>query len=301
MIDDEGNWTPDEPKQPKKQNLLDKVMRYGVQNPNIGFAKLTRNVADSVPWALNTILDIPSGAVNLGSKALGSDYRLHLGHQPDGGAAFPYTGITDEDISNFFGIPESEQGIGDKVVQAVPDLIGSILAPEAKLAQGARASQVGTKAAKPIQKAIDKAIDTGISQGAYGLAASPAGHKEEGALLQGALSAPFAGAGRFAQSTPSVPMRHAVASGTGALGGYLGYEMGKEMGLSGPLAAGTGALTGALGYRAAASPEYKMRKQFKNVTPEAAKENLEAAQRLGVNISPAKAIEDPYLGERHAA
>jgi hypothetical protein len=286
----------------KQESLQDKVLRYGAKGPAAGTAKLARNVADVPPAVLNWIADLPPTLGNRISEALGSNFRMpYAGKKAEGGPAFPYSGITDEEIYKATGLPPAEeQNYGDMASQLVPDLAGALLVPEVQLPKWG--AQLLSKAPGLLGKILPKTASQAGTQALYGGAVSPEGHKQEGALMSGLLTATFAGLGKAAQVTPSVPLRHALGL-TGATGaGLLGYEAGESMGLPASASAGLGALLGAGTYRGLASPKAKMAAQVEGVdlTDPAVIERLEAADRLGVNITPGEATKSPFLGGEHA-
>jgi hypothetical protein len=88
----------------------------------------------------------------------------------------------------------------------------------------------------------------------------------------------------------------------GTAGGALGYEMGENMGLPGPASALLSALLGYANYKGIASPKATIANQIDNVDLKdpAVLQRLEAAERLGVNITPAEATKSPFLGGEHA-
>lgn len=245
------------PSQPAPENLLQKVMRYGIADPTIGILKGRE-------------------------KMLNFPHRLLPGVIPE----LTRSGV---DYGAAWGIPESEASGVDKMIQ-----LGGQYAPSMAI-HGMALGKLGQLLSKvPYAGGIvTRALSEAIPQAAYSAIQA---QEEPGsaATETAAATLPFAAISEGLQSTNPV-VRNLMRGILMAGGAYAGHEIPHELGM-GEVLSGAGGMLGAmLGGRGFRTQKEMKRAFTEGVSREVAEPRLQAAERLGLDyLTPAEAGLSPW-------
>ena len=276
VIDEQGNWTPDNPiskSKPKpKTNLMENIKRYGLKNPAAGTTKTLQNFAD-----------LPPDFFNFMAKQLGTNIRL------------PKASFIEGNTDAFFGLPNPEdQNTGDMAAQFVPEIAGAFALPSMAL------GKAGTYINKipGAGKYLEKILANAIPQAGYSAAVAPSDSRSEAGALAGASSAPFSVASTLALSTKPVLQKFASGLAGSAAGGSTAYgldQSGVSPYISGPLAL----LMGTLGAKSVGHEKMMMQKLAGGKDMEKAQERLGMSKELGLDfLTPEEAFNSPFLARK---
>ncbi len=251
-----------------RENLMQKVKRYGLKDIGAGAAQTARNAA---------------GVGNFVSRAVGSNVRI------------PKTDISDEQIYNYFGLPpEEEQNIGDKIAQMIPEVAGSFLVPEMGLGKAGQYINKIPGAGKYLNKILANAIPQGVYSGAV----APTGQREQSAELAALMSSPFSTASVLAQSTKPQYQKAASILGGGAAAGLTSLGLG-QMGVPGYISGPASAAAAILGGKGLGTEAMMKQRLAGGKDLPKAQERLKMAKRLGLDfLTPEEAFNSPFLARK---
>jgi hypothetical protein len=243
----------------ESENLLQKVMRYGLKDPAIGLMSMGREFAN-------------------------------LPHKLTGGRV-PEFSPSDYDFGAALGVSSPDSA--DKLIQFGAQYGPSMAIPGVGLGRAGQAigriPGVGRFASRAISEAIPQAV--------YAAAQSPGDALRSGAEA-GAVVAPF-GALSEAMLSPSKKTKMmAQLLGFGGAG-LLGREAMKDMGTGETIADIAGAGLGALAARGMGGTRELHQRLTEGVDMGTAESRLKAAQRLGLDyLTPAEAGVSPWAARR---
>lgn len=244
------------------ENLIQKIVRYGIKDPAIGLLRGGREFAN-------------------------------LPHKISGGR-IPEFSPSDFNFGEALGVENS--GSADKLIQAVGQYGPSLALPGVGLG---RAGQALGNIPK-IGKFASKAISEAIPQGLYGAAQAQEHAGKSGAEAAG-TTLPFSILAQLMNSTnPKVKVLAKVITGGG--GGLLGRETAKGLGFGefgSDIAALAGSALGARGFD---SEKDRFNRLAQAANNPLAKKKLAAAKRLGLDyLTPAEAGESQIAATRQGA
>lgn len=249
------------------------------QTSQEGFiTKLPRNITAGLFEAGRGVLNIP-----------------HQLKQLTGGHLFKYAPYFEPtNFRQMVGLNEPET-LSDKLISGFAQHAPAFLAPEAELGSLGK----GLQSIPKVGKYLKKTIGTAIPVGAY--EATQSGEEPiTGGLEAGAATTPFSMLSQ-AVSSANPYARGIGRAGLIGLGGYLGHQAGSSLGggLAGDVGAILGGGLGAVGL----NPRLEARRSMlRGVEATPYKENLEAAQRLGLSyLTPAEASKNPFVGAQQGA
>lgn len=249
------------------ENLLQKVVRYGLKDPAIGLLNMGREFAN-------------------------------LPHKLSGGY-IPEFSPSDFDFGGALGVEHPEAA--DKLIQFAGQYWPSLAIPgvgQARIAQGL--SKVPAVGKALSNRFVTKAISEAIPQGLYSAAQAPQ-HQATAAGETAATVAPFSMLSELIKS-PSKKVRTAAKVGAGGLAALLGREGAKAAGFGETGADITGILMGALAGRGLNSPKERMEKLTEGVDPYLAAERLKAAKQIGLPyLTPAEAGISPWAAKKQGS
>lgn len=257
---------------PESESFGQKVLRYGIKDPLVGFANLGHG-----------ILNAPHNLAALFSERLAS----HIPKQ----AEFDY--------GQALGLPK-EGNLADTLIQFTPQAAEAFAIPATRIGSIAKGAGQIPKIGAALQRAltnkyVDKTIGNAISQGLLAASQSPENQGEAAATAAG-ISAPFSALSQgILSGSPSV--RAASKALLGGLGAYTGYEGAKQLGLGEFPAEAVAALTGALGLSGFTPKKQAARQMLEGVEGTNYEDMLEAGKRLGLSyLSPGEASGSPFTG-----
>lgn len=239
-------------------------LRYGVQDPLIGIAKLRHG-----------LINAPHNLAALFSRELADKIPKQ----------------DDFDYSSAFGIPESNKNNIDKLIQFLPEMFVSTVLPETKLGEIGKVISSIPKAGKYLKTAIGNSLTQS------GFAASQSDENQgESAIHAAEVAGPFAALSKASISgSPALRFISRLLMGSG--GAYLGHEGAKSLGASDNASDFAGALLGIGGYRGFTPKRHAAQDILKGVEGTNYKEFLNAADRLGLDyVTPAEASGNPFTG-----
>jgi hypothetical protein len=258
QLNDQQTQKPQE-----EQNLLQKVVRYGLQDPAIGLLKGGREFAN-----------IP--------------------HKISGGR-IPEFSPSDYDFSAALGVETPTST--DKFVQGVGQYAPSMAIPGVGLG---RAGQAVSKIPM-VGKFASKALSEAIPQAGYAAAQAQPGDAIESGAEAGGTMVPFSVLSELMQGTNPI-IRNVSKGGLGALGALIGREGAKQAGFGEFGSDVAGAFGGALGLRGHETTRERTGKLTEGVSPEMANPRLQAANRIGLDyLTPAEASLNPWTARREGA
>jgi len=192
------------------------------------------------------------------------------------------TKLPDTNFDEVLGI--KDPNVVDSLMKLAPEIVGSLLVPEAKGIQ--LAGKIG-KYLNPASRVISNAV----RQGGVAAAFNPK-DAVDAATTATASSAPFfAVSEAIGSNSPKV--RTAARVGRSLLGALMGGELGNKVagGYGGAAGAALGAITGGRGVH---KDEVRKIKKAMDKNPDYAK-RMEAARRQGVDLRPAEALDSPAI------
>lgn len=232
------------------ENLLQKVVRYGLKDPAIGL-------------------------MNMGREFANLPHKLSRGHIPE-------FSPSDFDFGGALGVEKPDSG--DKLIQGISQYAPAFALPGANVG---KAGQLLSKV-PGAGKYLSKALSDAVPQALYGAAQAPQDHLTAGAEA-GATMVPFSILGQIMQGTNPIA-RHAARALTAAGAGYLGRKGAETAGFGefgSDIAALVG---GALGGRGFKTPKEVKQGLVEGVHADVANPRIKAANRLGLDyLTPAEA------------
>jgi len=245
-----------------KENLLQKVVRYGIKDPSIGL-------------------------LNMGREFANLPHKLTKGYIPE-------LSPSDYEFGPALGV--ENPNAADKLIQFAGQYAPAFAIPGMNLGKAGEALSSIPKVGRFVSKAVSEATPQGIYSGIQ----SPEEPLKSGAVSAGTM-VPFSVLSELMQSTsPKVKLMAKILSGTGA--GLLGREGAKSAGTGETGADILGMFTGALGARGFGTKKDMMRKLTEGVSPEVANPRIQAANQLGLNyLTPAEAGVSPWAAKRQGA
>lgn len=256
----------------KVASLKDNVLRYGLKNPIAGTGKMFDKIQNLPLRALSGLHPKFAEAQKIYEQEGALDYDKAL------------------------GLPK-EKNMGDIFTQMAPEIGLSLALGPAQLGVAGQAVSKIPKAGPYLTKILADAIPQ------MGLSAvlSEPGSAAESAAISGATMAPFSAASELAKSTSPWVRRGAQALG-GALGFELGKHTGEAAGLSPMYADTLGLVSGALGARGLTTKKMMQQALTEGIDPKLAAERLAASKRLGLDyLTPAEAGLNPFLAQKQGS
>jgi hypothetical protein len=244
------------------ENLLQKVVRYGLKDPAIGILNMGREFAN-------------------------------LPHKLSGGR-IPELSPSDFDFGGALGVENPEPM--DKIVQAIGQYAPAMAIPGVGLGKAGQALSKIPGAGKFISKAVSDAIP----QALYGASQAPQDNLKAGAEAGGTM-VPLSILNQLMGSTSPKVKNIAKLLGFGVTG-YLGREGAKTAGMGEIGSDVIGTLMGALGARHMDSTKDRNLRLSKAADNPLATKKMEAANRLGLDyLTPAEAGESQIAATRQGA
>jgi hypothetical protein len=241
------------------ENLLHKVVRYGLKDPAIGI-------------------------LNAGREFANLPHKISGGRIPEGSPS-------DYDFSKLFGVEKPDSG--DKLVQMLTQYGPSMALPGVGLG---RAGQAITKIPR-VGKLLSKAISEAIPQAGYAAAQAPQDQAKAGAEA-GATQVPFSILTQLMGSTNPKARIAAKILGGGAFG-LVGHHVAKGLGLGETGSEVVGLASAILGGRGMKSDKDRFNELAKHANTPLATEKMAAANRLGLDyLTPAEASESRIAASR---
>lgn len=244
------------------ENLMQKVVRYGLKDPAIGLMKMGREFAN-------------------------------LPHKVTGGYLPEYS-PSEFNFGEALGVNKPEAA--DKLIQGLSQYAPAFALPATEL--GAVGKAIGSL--PKVGRFAAKALSESLPQAYYSALQSPH-HAAKSAAEAGATMAPFSVLGELMGSAnPRVKTLAKVLAGGGA--GLLGREGAKQAGMGETMSDVIGMATGALGARGMDTKNDMMKRLSEGVSPDIANPRIEAANRLGLEyLTPAEANVSPLLAKRQGS
>jgi hypothetical protein len=250
--------------QPSPENLLQKVMRYGLKDPLVGMADIGHG-----------LLNIPSKATGLFSESAGKA----LAYKPD----FDYSKA----------VLGQEADTGDKLIQGLTEIAPAFALPGANIGRAGEAIESIPRAGRYL-KAI---VEQGLPQAGYAAAVSPDSPVEASSSAASGV-APFAALAEFMKNASPSARLAALAAGVG-VGGLGSREAVKSAGGGEIPADIAGVVGGALATRGLKPKSARMSEMLGDTKLADATPKLEASERLGLDyLTPAEATSSPYLARK---
>jgi len=245
-----------------KENLLQKVVRYGLKDPAIGLLNMGREFAN-------------------------------LPHKISGGKISEWS-PSEFNFEEALGVENPDTA--DKLIQFGGQYGPSFAIPGMGLGKAGKVIGKIPKAGKFISKAVSEALP----QGLYSAAQSPHESLKSGAETAG-LMAPFSVFSELMKSTnPKVKNLAKILAGSGAA--LLGRESAKGLGTGETFADISGLAMAALASRGFGTKNDMMRKLTEGVSAGVANPRIQAANRLGLDfLTPAEAGVSPWAAKRQGA
>lgn len=245
-----------------KENLLQKVFRYGIKDPAIGVLNMGREFAN-----------IP--------------------HKISGGR-IPEFSPSDFDFSGALGVNNPDSG--DKIVQSISQIAPAFALP------GANIGKAGNLLSKipGAGKYVSKALSDAIPQALYGASQAPHNNIKAGAEA-GATMVPFSILGQIMQGTNPIArnLARGLAAGGGA---YLGRKAGQTAGFGEVGSDVAALIGGALGGRGYKTQQEMKQGLVEGVSPEIANPRIKAANQLDLDfLTPAEAGVSPWAAKNQGA
>lgn len=244
------------------ENLLQKVVRYGLKDPAIGL-------------------------LNMGREFANLPHKISQGRIPE----FSPSGFN---FGEALGVEHPEAY--DKAIQFAGQYGPSLAIPGVGLG---RAGQALSKIPR-IGRFISKAVSEAIPQVAYSAAQAPQ-DKLKAAGETASTVAPLSVLSELIKS-PSKKIRTAAKLSAGGLSAFLGREGAKGLGFSEPGADVIAAILGGLGVRGFGTTKEMQQRMVEGVNPEIAAPRLESAKKLGLDyLTPAEAGISQWAAKRQGA
>lgn len=234
--------------------------------------------------------NILAGLAQGGHEIINAPHNIAQLISPKLGARIPKQ--QDYDYAQLLGLPDTAS-LSDKLVRGLAQNLPGIVAPEAKLGKLGEAIEKVPYAGRLLRKSIGNALPASI----YSAIQNPESPGSSAAEA-GEATLPFSAVSNFI--TSANPYARIVGRlGLGAVGGALGYEGAKQLGINPELGAVAGGTTGLIG----ASPS-KLAKEtmLEGVEKTPYQEKLAAANRLGLKyLTPAEASGNPFVAAQQGA
>jgi len=247
---------------PENENLLQKITRYGIKDPAIGFLNMGREFA------------------NLPNKV--------------SGGRIPEFSPSDFNFGKTLGV-ENPEGI-DNLIQFAGQYAPAFALPGANIGKLGKLLSKIPKAGKFASEAVSQAIP----QALYSAAQAPQDSLQAGAQA-GGMMIPFSGLNQLMQSTNPKVKTMAKLLGFGGAG-FLGREAAKSMGMGEFGADAAALFAGALGARGMDSVKDRNLRLSEGMNIPLANKKLKAAKRLGLDyLTPAEAGESQIAAGRQGA
>ena len=232
------------------ENILQKIVRYGLKDPAIGILNMGREFSN-------------------------------LPHKISGGK-IPEFSPSDYDFGGALGVENTNAG--DNIVQMLAQVAPAFALPGANIGKAGQALSklpgVGKFAAKAVSEAIPQAL--------YASAQAPQDNIKAGAEA-GATMLPFSVLSQIMQGTNPIA-RNAARALTAGGGAYLGREGAKTAGFGEVGSDIAALIGGALGGRGYKTQKEMKQELVEGVHPDVANPRIAAANRLGLDyITPAEA------------
>lgn len=244
------------------QNLLQKVVRYGIKDPAIGLLNMGREFA------------------NLPNKV--------------SGGRIPELSPSDYNFGEVLGVEKPNSA--DKIVQFAGQYAPSFAIPGVGLGRAGQAISKIPGAGRFINKVLSEAIP----QGAYSAAQAPQDSLKAGAETGGTV-APFAALAELMNS-PSKKIRTVAKIVAGGGAGLIGRESAKGLGFGEAGSDLAAVISGALASRGLSTAKEQREKLVEGVHPDLAAKRLKAAKRVGLDyLTPAEAGVSPWAAKRQGA
>lgn len=244
------------------ENLLQKVVRYGIKDPAIGL-------------------------LNMGREFANLPHKLSAGHIPE-------FSPSDFDFGGALGVEHPQAA--DNLIQALGQYGPAFALPGANIGKAGKVLSKIPKAGKYISKAISDAIP----QALYGAAQAPQDNLKAGAEAGGTM-VPFSLLAQVMQGTNPIA-RNIARGLTAAGGAYLGREGAKTAGfgeVGSDLAALVG---GALAGRGFKTQKELKQGLVEGVNADIANPRIQAANKLGLDyLTPAEAGVSPWAAKNQGA
>ncbi len=241
------------------ENLLQKVVRYGIKDPAIGLLNMGREFAN-------------------------------LPHKVSGGY-IPELSPSEFNFGESLGVGEPDSA--DKLIQFAGQYGPSLALPGANIGKLGKVLGKIPKAGKYISKAVSEAIP----QGLYSAAQAPQDSFKAGAEA-GATQVPFSILAEIMKGTSKTGRAFARA-GMGLGGAYFGREGAKSAGFGETGADLAALVGGALGGRGFKTKNEMMKKLTEGVSPDVANRRIKAANKLNLEyLTPAEAGVSPWAAKQ---
>lgn len=241
------------------ENLLQKIVRYGIKDPAIGVLNMGREFA------------------NLPNKVTGG--------------YIPELSPSEFNFSEALGVENPEAA--DKLIQFAGQYAPSFALPGVGLGKAGQAIGKIPGAGRFLSKAVSEAIP----QAAYSAAQAPQ-NQLKAAGETAATMAPLSMISELINS-PSKKVRAVAKAAAMGLTGLLGREGAKELGFGETGADLAALAAGALGGRHFTNKNDMMRKLTEGLDTKTAQERVSAAQKLGLDyLTPAEATVNPWIAKR---
>jgi len=232
------------------ENLVQKVMRYGIKDPAIGVLNMGREFA------------------NLPNKV--------------SGGRIPQFSPSDFDFGAALGVNKPDPG--DTIVQSLAQYGPAFALPGANIGRAGKALSNIPKVGRYLSAAVSDAIP----QALYSASQAPQDNIKSGAEAA-ATMAPFSVLGEIMKGTNPIA-RNIARGLTAAGGAWLGRKSGQSAGFGEAGSDVAALIGGALGGRGYQSPREMKQKLVEGVHPDVANPRIEAANRLGLDyLTPAEA------------
>ena len=243
------------------ENLLQKIMRYGIKDPLVGFGNIGHG-----------LINIPSKAVGLFSEDLGKS----LAYRP----GFDYSKA----------VLGQEPDIGDTLIQGVTEIAPAFALPEAGLGRIGEAVEAIPK----VGKYLKTIAETAAPQAGYAAAVSDDSPVSSAAGATAGV-APFAVLAEFMKNASPMARLAALAAGVG-LGGLGAREAAKAAG-TGEVGSDIAGIVGAtLASRGLKPKSVRMSEMLQGAELKDVMPRLQAAERLGLDyLTPAEASLNPTI------
>ena len=245
-----------------EENILQKIVRYGLKDPAIGLLNMGREFAN-VPHKLS-------------------------------GGKIPELSPSDFNFEEALGV--ENPNTADKLIQFGGQYAPSFAIPGMSLGKAGKALESIPKAGKFISKAVSESIP----QGLYSSAQSANEPLKSGAETA-AVVAPFSGLSELMKSTnPKVKNLAKILAGSGAA--LIGRETAKGLGTGETFSDVAGLGAAALASRGFGTKNDMMRKLTEGVNADIANPRIQAANRLGLEyLTPAEAGISPWASKRQGS
>lgn len=232
------------------ENLLQKVVRYGIKDPAIGL-------------------------LNMGREFANLPHKLSGGHIPE-------FSPSDYNFGGALGVEKPEAA--DQLIQGLSQYAPAFALPGANIGRVGKALETIPKVGKYAAKALSDAIP----QSLYAAAQAPQ-HEGKAALESGATMAPFSILAEVMKGANPIA-RNAARALTAAGGAYLGRKSAQTAGFGEVGSDIGALIGGALGGRGYKSPTEMKQGLVEGVHPDIANPRIKAANRLGLAyLTPAEA------------